>query len=392
MTTTLVRAYLCHAGRSVRAGMLLAAALAVGLASPAMAESYAPVPAFGDLRFEKPLAMVPAPNDAKAWYVVEQRGIVWRIAQTASGFRRTVFADLRDRVDDGPNEAGLLGIALHPRFAENGRVYLSYTADGAPLISRIAEFVSRDGGLTLDAASERIVLSLEQPYENHNGGNIVFGPDGYLYIGFGDGGSAGDPHGNGQNLDTLLGKLLRLDIDGDTPYATPPDNPYAKAGGRPEIYASGLRNPWRFSFDRATGALWLADVGQNKWEEIDLIVRGGNYGWNRREGAHCFKSRTCSSEGLIDPVVEYGHNEGCSVTGGHVYRGRSLPALAGAYLYADYCSGKIWGLVPRSGGGYASPRTLLETAFRIASFGEDANGELYVLDHQGGRVYRLIAQ
>ncbi len=357
--------------------------------APARAASLALEPAFGELRFEKPVALIPAPTGT-AWYLVEQAGVVSRIEPGASGVKRMVVVDLRDRVDDGPNEAGLLGMALHPRFVETGKVYLSYTAPGRPLISRIAEFVSRDGGKTLDAASERILLSLDQPYRNHNGGNIAFGPDGFLYIGFGDGGSGGDPHGNGQNPDTLLGKLLRIDVDGGAPYAIPPDNPYAKGGGRPEIYASGLRNPWRFSFDRETGALWAADVGQNEWEEIDLIVRGGNYGWNLREGAHCFEADDCPTEGFIDPVAEYDHDAGCSVTGGYVYRGKARPALQGAYLYGDYCSGTIWGLFPKPGGGHEAPRPLIAADLRISSFGEDADGELYVLDHDGGGVYRIV--
>jgi glucose/arabinose dehydrogenase len=370
--------------------LMLIGALTVS-AAPSHAESLALEPAFGELRFAKPVAMIPA-LAGKAWYVVEQAGIVSRVQPRSSGIERTVFVDLRDRVDAGPNEAGLLGIALHPRFAENGKVFLSYTAHGAPLISRISEFVSHDGGRTLDPASERIVLSLDQPYGNHNGGHIVFGPDGTLYVGFGDGGSGGDPHGNGQNMETLLGKLLRLDVDGGTPYAIPPDNPFANGGGRPEIYAAGLRNPWRFSVDRESGALWLADVGQDKWEEIDRIVRGGNYGWNVREGAHCFKKQDCRIEGLIDPVAEYGHDEGCSVTGGFVYRGTAIPALKAAYLFADYCSGKVWGLFAKFGGGYETPRTLLETDLRISSFGEGPNGELYVLDHGGGLVYRIVGK
>lgn len=377
--------------KSLGLAVLLLFGTLVASAGRGDAESLALEPAFGTLTFKRPLLLLPAPS-GEAWYVVEQRGIVSRVAPGPKGPERSVFADIRDRVDDGPNEAGLLGMALHPRFAENRKVYLSYTAHGAPLISRISEFTSPDGGRTLDPASERIVLALDQPYSNHNGGNIIFGPDGMLYIGFGDGGSGGDPHGNGQNLDTLLGKLLRIDVDGGTPYAIPPDNPFATGDGRPEIYASGLRNPWRWSFDRETGALWLADVGQDKWEEIDLIVRGGNYGWNLREGAHCFKHRECSAEGLIDPVVEYGHDDGCSATGGYVYRGHAIPALRGIYLYADYCSGKIWGLFPKSGGGLEPPRLLLETGLRIASFGQGADGELYVLDHGGGRVYRLVGK
>jgi glucose/arabinose dehydrogenase len=381
---------------------LLAAAAASALPAPARAEELVLLKVFGEPAFRKPVLALPAP-DGGAWYVVEQRGVVWRIVEDEAGLHRTLFVDLRERVESGPNEAGLLGMAFHPRFAANGTVYLSYTAPGSPLLSRIAVFASPDHGRTLEPASERLVLALDQPYSNHNGGHIAFGPDGFLYVGFGDGGSGGDPHGNGQNPDTLLGKLLRLDVDGGAPYAIPADNPFARGGGRPEIFATGLRNPWRFSFDRETGALWLADVGQNDWEEIDLVEGGGNYGWNIREGAHCFKADTCRGDGLSDPVAEYGHDAGCSVTGGHVYRGPAIPALAGAYLYADYCSGTLWGLFPRAGSGapatgaspsrerFEAPRALLETGLNVSSFGEGPDGELYLIDHGEGAIHRLIA-
>jgi glucose/arabinose dehydrogenase len=375
-----------------RLAMALAAvAAAVGMvcAPPSLADQIGLEPLFPELEFDKPLAFVPAP-EGEAWYVVEQRGVVMRIAPGNGA--ATVLVDIRDRVDAGPSEAGLLGMAFHPRFAENGTAYLSYTREGSPLVSYLSAFTSRDGGRTLDPDSERIVLTLDQPYGNHNGGNVAFGPDGYLYIGFGDGGSGGDPHGNGQNTETLLGALLRIDVDAAAPYGIPPDNPFAERGGRPEIFAYGLRNPWRFSFDRETGALWLADVGQSGWEEIDLIERGGNYGWNIREGAHCYRSSECRTEGLIEPVAEYSHDEGCSVTGGYVYRGQTIAALTGAYLYADYCSGRLWGLFrDASSGGYA-PRLLLETDLRISSFGEGPDGELYLVGHGDGGIYRIVGK
>jgi glucose/arabinose dehydrogenase len=379
-------------GMTGRAVLILACFVALVVASrPSRADELALERVFAGLEFKKPLLLLPAPAGA-AWYVVEQRGVVWRVEPGPDGNdRRAAFADIRDRVDAGPSEAGLLGMTFHPRFAANPKVYLSYTAPGRPLVSRISEFISRDGGLTLDPTSERIVMSLDQPYANHNGGHVAFGPDGFLYIGLGDGGSGGDPHRNGQNLDTLLGKLLRINVDGGTPYAIPPDNPFAKGGGRPEIYALGLRNPWRWSFDRESGELWLADVGQNEWEEVDLVVRGGNYGWNIREGAHCFRADDCRTDGLIDPVAEYGHDEGCSITGGHVYRGKALPTLQGAYLYADYCSGRLWGLFRQADDTY-EPRVLLDTGLNISSFGEGRDGELYLIDHQGGKVYRLVGK
>lgn len=341
---------------------------------------------FQGVRFQRPLALLQAPG-ADAWYVVEQRGMVWRMAD--AGHRKTLFADIRARVDDGPNEAGLLGMAFHPDYPQTPLVYLSYTRPGSPLRSIIAEFRLGDRTQRLDPDSERVLLALDQPYGNHNGGQIAFGPDGDLYIGFGDGGAGGDPHGNGQNTGTLLGALLRIAVHPDGRYTIPPDNPFAAGGGRPELFAWGLRNPWRWSFDRATGDLWLGDVGQDRWEEIDRVVRGGNYGWNIREGAHCYDAEQCRTRGLIDPVAEYSHAEGCSVTGGYVYRGERLPRLQGTYIYGDYCSGRIWGLSADAPGPKAA-RLLLDSGRRIASFGQGHDGELYVVDH-GGAIYRLAS-
>jgi len=230
---------------------------------------------------------------------------------------------------------------------------------------------------------------VDQPFLNHNGGQIAFGPDGLLYVGLGDGGSGGDPLGHAQDTSTLLGSILRIDVDRGTPYAVPPDNPFAAGGGRPEIFAWGLRNPWRWSFDRETGELWCGDVGQNRWEEVDRIRRGGNYGWNVREGAHCFASAECDSAGLIEPVAEYSHDEGCSITGGYVYRGATLPQISGAYVYGDFCSGRIWGLFS-AGGGALAPRLLAESGLQISSFAEDHDGELYVVDYGGG-IHRLAS-
>jgi glucose/arabinose dehydrogenase len=344
--------------------------------------------AFPNLTFSKPLALLQAPEDDSRWFVVEQSGRVL-VFENKSGVRRSsVFIDLRAKVDDGPNEAGLLGMAFHPRFQENRRVFLSYTGPGTPLLSYISEFTTSADNGSLTPSSERVIFTLRQPFGNHNGGNIAFGPDGYLYIGFGDGGSAGDPYGNAQNTNTLLGSLLRIDVDRKTPYAIPLDNPFADGGGRPEIYAWGLRNPWRWSFDRATGELWAADVGQDKWEEIDRIRRAGNYGWNVREASHCYQAAQCDTTGLVDPVAEYSHALGCSVTGGYVYRGRHLPKLQGTYVFGDYCSGRIWGLSVDDK-RQATTRRLVSTSINISSFGEGNDGELYVLDHRGGGIYRL---
>jgi glucose/arabinose dehydrogenase len=244
-----------------------------------------------------------------------------------------------------------------------------------------------------DPASEEIVLAVQQPYANHNGGQLAFGPDGYLYIGMGDGGSANDPYGNGQKMSTLLGKLLRIDVEsGVRPYAVPPSNPFVgKKEVRPEIWASGLRNPWRFSFDRATGDLFIADVGQNRFEEVNVqpaSSKGGeNYGWNVLEGSHCLRSKTCDTAGLVPPAAEYDHGRGCSVTGGMVYRGKVLPHFQGNYVYGDYCSGRIWGM--REEDGRWNPAELADTRLSISTFGEDEAGEVYVADHSNGGIYRL---
>ncbi len=386
------------------AGVLLACLCSSGLlyAGPTLVLK----PVFETIVMNKPLALLEAPRtfmaDAtpRSWYLVEQAGRVLRIQQLGLTLKRTVFIDLRRAVESGPNEAGLLGMALDPQFAQNGRVYLSYTRSGkksgSPLTSVLSRWQSRDGGRTLDKSSEQILLEVSQPFTNHNGGNVQFGPDGYLYFGLGDGGSAGDPKGNGQNTQTLLGSLLRLDVsdfdvkglgfNGKMGYQIPPDNPFVNAGGRPEIFAYGLRNPWRWSFDRNTGELWLADVGQNTWEEINIVTPGGNYGWSLREGAHCY-SGDCRVSGLIEPVAEYSHAEGCSVTGGYVYRGAAIPALQGVYLFADYCSGKMWGLFAARDGRYQR-QLLMESGLNIASFAEDRAGEIYLLD-LGGKIFKI---
>ncbi len=353
-------------------------------------------PAFAGATFAMPVDLRQAPGENGWWYVVEQAGTI-RVVPTEG--EPALFADIRAGVDSRPTEAGLLAIAFHPAFAENRQVYLSYTAPGAgeaALVSRISRFTASPDGRQLDPASEEILLTLDQPFGNHNGGNIVFGPDGYLYIGFGDGGSGGDPLGNGQNPETLLGTILRIDVDNTAPpraYAIPADNPFADAEeGTPEVFAYGLRNPWRFSFDRQTNILWAADVGQNDWEEVNIITAGGNFGWNLREGAHCYPPNVtdCPTEGLIDPVAEYPTGGDCSVTGGFVYRGDGIPALQGTYIFGDFCSGRIWGLPLDLQGLPAGPqRLLLDSPARISSFGEGNDGEIYVVDRDQGRIYRI---
>jgi glucose/arabinose dehydrogenase len=288
----------------------------------------------------------------------------------------------------------LLGFAFHPELAgDNLRAFVHYSdASGNTVVSEflIADFARP---IRLDAATERVLLTVEQPFPNHNGGQLAFGPDGYLYLGLGDGGSGGDPQGNGQNPATLLGSIVRIDVNGDEPYAIPADNPFADgAGGAPEVFLYGLRNPWRFSFDRGTGQLWIADVGQNAYEEVDRVDpaadAGANLGWNLMEASHCFVAG-CSPEGLVLPITEYGRDAGCSVTGGFVYRGTAIEGLAGWYLFSDYCSGLIFG-VPSDAAPGTAPRLLLETGLSVSSFGQDSDGELYVADIAGGGIYRIV--
>ncbi|MDC0674356.1 PQQ-dependent sugar dehydrogenase [Nannocystis radixulma] len=320
------------------------------------------------------------------WYVATQAGRIYTFPNVADPPAPTVFADLSDQIVVG-GEAGLLGMAFHPDYADNREVFLSYTGPGGPVFeSRVSRFLAGDDGLTLDLASEEPILVVDQPYTNHNGGGLGFDRDGYLYFSLGDGGSGGDPQGHAQNPDSLLGKILRLDTGGGEPYAIPPDNPYAGGGGRPEIFALGLRNPWRFSFDRATGDLWAGDVGQNVWEEVDRIVLGGNYGWNIKEGRDCFGQDTCAGAGLVDPVAQYRNTGGASVIAGFVYRGAELPDLAGLFVYTDFYGQTLWGV--RDG---EAPVVLGEAGVRgTVAFAEDQAGELYALAYDGG-IYRLRA-
>ncbi len=330
-------------------------------------------------------------------FIVEQPGTIRILVD--GRLVDTPFLDIRDRVGDRGSEQGLLGLAFPPDYARRGVFFVNYTdRRGDTVIARFGLTADPDRA---DPASERLVLKIAQPAANHNGGMLAFGPDGYLYVGMGDGGGAGDVYRNGQNPEALLGKLLRLDVTTDPArsYTIPADNPWVAAQWngrdvRDEVWAVGLRNPWRFSFDRATGDLWIADVGQNVYEEVNRAPagsRGGlNFGWPIMEGAHCYPaSATCQQAGLTLPVVDYTHGaDGCSITGGYVYRGSRSPALAGAYLYSDYCSGKIWGL-GRDGDAWRSVE-LLDTDLNVSSFGEDEAGEVYVVDLKGG-VYRVEA-
>lgn len=336
----------------------------------------------------QPLAAISA-GDGRL-YVVEQAGTV-RVLQNDT-LAAQPFLDLRGRVSSG-GERGLLGLAFPPDYVSSGRFYVDYTDRNGDSV--LARFTRPEGAGGVDPASGTTLMRVRQPYANHNGGNLVFGPDGFLYWGLGDGGSGGDPQGNGQNPQTLLATILRLDVSGDGALPAP-GNPFLdRADARPEVWLYGLRNPWRFSFDRATGDLYIGDVGQNAFEEIDYLpaaAQGGqNLGWNVMEGDHCYRPRQgCDTGGLTKPIVTYPHDAawGNSVTGGYVYRGEALPALQGAYLFADFGSGRVWTARRDASGGWRVAK-LLETGMNIASFGEDDAGELLVVDY-GGAVYRLV--
>lgn len=362
---------------------------------------------FTNLTFNSSLALLQAPNDNNNWYVVEQSGTIRRF----SGTSPTSASNYGSVTVTSGGEMGLLGMAFHPDFPTDSRVFLSYTIRvGGQLESRISSFAGSSA--TALGATETVLMRVNQPEDNHNGGNIHFGPDGYLYIGFGDGGSGGDPSpshgpvGNGQRLTTLLGKMLRIDVGGAsaTAYSIPADNPFTGAakcdanprssGTCPEIYAFGFRNPWRWSFDRDTGDLWMGDVGQGQWEEVNRVARGGNYGWRCREGAHDYSPGTtgCSSAALIDPETEYDHSLGNSITGGYVYRGPQATPLKGRYLFGDFGSGRIWAWLPENATAQAprQPTQLVDTNLSIAAFGEGNDGELYVVAY--GSLHRIIFQ
>ena len=351
-------------------------------------------PAFPSLpSFAAPILLLQAPGDDTRWFVVEQGGVVREFAASAQADTASVFMDISARVLAG-GEGGLLGLAFHPDVANNGRLFASYTA-GGPFRSVLSEFAIDGNGL-VDTGSERIIYEVDQPEGNHNGGHIAFGPDGFLYWALGDGGGAGDPGENGQDPTNVLGTIVRLDVNGAQPYAIPPDNPFASNSNCvdgfgqmscPEIFAYGLRNPWRFSFDRQLGVLWAGDVGQGNWEEIDRVELGMNYGWDEREGAHCFEPATGCSLMNVDPVTEYDHTVGFSVTGGYVYRGAAFSALQGQYLFGDFVTGRIWRVAADAAIGTA-PTELADTDLSIASFAEGLDGELFVVDYDGA-IFRI---
>ena len=339
--------------------------------------------------FQQPIYVTHAGDGSGRLFVVEQNGAIWIVSDGKALSRP--FIDLSDRVTRRSSEQGLLGLAFHPNYSVNGQFFVHYSDKNGDTV--VMGFVVSDEANRANYNSGRYVLTQSQPYRNHNGGQIAFGHDGHLYIGLGDGGSAGDPQHNGQNLANWLGAILRVNIESSVGYAVPPDNPFLfTQDAKPEIWVYGLRNPWRFSFDRMTGDLYIGDVGQNDWEEINFQAvgsRGGeNYGWRHMEGSYCYK-RGCDPALYAEPIAEYHHsNGGCSITGGYVYRGEILSDLKGSYMYADYCSGSIWRLV-RSTSGEWNESLIIESKLKISSFGEDEMGEVYVVDY-GGRIYRII--
>lgn len=393
--------------------------------SAALAETNLPAlrlqNAFPDLKFTRPVWMEEIPDGSKRLVVVEQGGTVYLLPRGRGSKEAKTFLDISDRKPYRQNEEGLLALAFHPQFKTNGLLYIYYSQQN-PRRGVLSELhMSKTDPDQADLATERILLTTSRPYWNHDGGTLLFGPDGYLYVSFGDGGSAGDPHNNGQNLRTFLAKILRLDVDhrtGTLPYGIPRDNPFVKGnpppaglteaqveGAFPEIWAYGLRNVWRMSFDRETGELWAGDVGQDRWEEVDVIKKGGNYGWSVREGFQPFdyyrnKQPQPALGVALEPVIEYAHGPrftaqskfpnhgtGISVTGGYVYRGKKIPSLRGVYLYADYETGTVWGL--RYEKGRLTADGVLAQANKVSSFAEDREGELYVISLADGNICEL---
>jgi quinoprotein glucose dehydrogenase len=351
-----------------------------------------------EIALRRPVQVVFEPGDSTRMYVLEQPGRILILDPNDRDSKEAkVFLDIRGQVNSRGNEEGLLSLAFHPEYAKNGRFFLFYTAMDAEKKRRnVLSSWSVDAETRMgDLKSEQVLLSVDDPFSNHNGGTVLFGGDGKLYLSLGDGGAANDPQHNGQELGSLLAKVLRIDVDrkdGDRPYAVPADNPFVgKDGARPEIWATGLRNVWRMSFDRKTGELYAGDVGQNQYEEVDIITKGGNYGWNPREGLHAFAGGEPGNAGdaYIDPVVEYPHEEGVSITGGYVSRNARFPQLEGVYLYADLVSGRVWGIRCEGGKRVAGPDLVAQTKNHLpTSFGEAGDGTLYMTTFEGSQDTR----
>ncbi|MYA53294.1 MAG: glucose dehydrogenase [Dehalococcoidia bacterium] len=363
--------------------------------------AFALVPAFPGLpEYERFIDLIDVPEH-DLFLIVLQKGRVLSVDRDGPYDEpRTVLDHREATVCCG--EQGLLSIALDPDFAANGYVYAHYNPSAEPGRTWLSRFETTGGGgaLVIDPESELVLLRVRQPFTNHNGGTVLFGPDGMLYLGLGDGGAADDPYGHGQDFATYLGSIIRIDVRGaspERPYDIPSDNPFLEDDGAlPETWAYGLRNPWRMSFDRETGLLWAADVGQNRIEEISIIEAGGNYGWNIMEGSRCFLPETgCDRTGLVLPVWEYSHDDGCSITGGFVYRGQAVPELYGWYVYSDFCSDRIWAIDAETAatGGFVAPIVLWEgEPALVVSFAEDRDGELYVISFDGEGIYRVVAR
>ncbi|MDP2039288.1 MAG: PQQ-dependent sugar dehydrogenase [Ignavibacteria bacterium] len=349
--------------------------------------------AFPELTFQQPVDIQNAGDGSSRLFVVEQKGIISVFPNNSSANSKETFLDITDRVASG-GEMGLLGLAFHPNYKNNGYFYVDYTTDSPSRRTIISRFKVSGDANKADKSSELILLEIAQPYSNHNGGQTSFGPDGFLYISLGDGGSGGDPQNNAQNLQSLLGKILRIDVDktdSGKNYSIPSDNPLKgnTSGYKEEIFAYGLRNVWRFSFDSLTKELWGADVGQNAWEEIDIITKGGNYGWRCYEGTHVYNSTNCNAVNYISPIFEYAHNSdgGFSITGGFVYRGSKVPELFGKYIYADFVSSHIWSLEKKD--GKVSNTRIFTNAHPVSTFGVDESNELYFANYSSGKIYRF---
>lgn len=351
------------------------------------------IEAFPSLTFSSPVDIQHAGDASNRIFVVEQAGVIRVFDNSGAASSSSTFLDIKNKVSSG-GEMGLLGLTFHPDFKTNGYFYVNYTT-GSPLQTVIARYkATAPGANTADASSEAILMRYNQPYSNHNGGALQFGKDGYLYIAAGDGGSGGDPQGNGQNKKAFLGKILRVDVNATQKgnYGIPADNPFVgnREGFLEEIYAYGLRNPWRMSFDTGSDRFFAADVGQNAKEEINLIVKGGNYGWKIKEGKNCYSpSLNCDGTGLIEPVLDYGRSAGdVSITGGYVYRGQLMKNLIGKYIYGDYVSGRVWAL-ELDGDQVKSNTLLMKSSARISTFGQDPKGEIYLADYISGKIMKL---
>jgi len=368
-------------------------------ASPSSAPKaqYTIVRVFDKLTFEQPVELISPDDGSNRIFVVEQNGVIKVLTGNDADRKASIFLTIENKVTSG-GEMGLLGLAFHPNFKSNGFLYVNYTRK-SPLETVIARYTVRPSNANkADATSEKILLTYRQPYSNHNGGKIAFGKDALLYIAAGDGGSSGDPENRAQNKLELLGKILRIDVNrasSTLPYGIPPDNPFANNtdGFRQEIFAYGLRNPWRFSFDNETGLLWAGDVGQNRTEEIDIIEKGGNYGWRLAEGDDCFKSRNCGLDTLAAPIFTYqqGSNTGRSVTGGYVCRDKNVPSLIGKYIYGDFVSGNVWALTHENKKA-TSNQLIGKISGGLSSFGQDSRQNLYLLCYGPGTIHKLVGE